>query len=213
MRCLRPALALLLLLTACRRDDKPEALGEPPASGRRVEPPPVVPETFPTDAEIPPFAMAEPKLSPAVQAAIDAQRGAGRVESSHVGVGGTPSKLHEAMSAALNGASKDELRSLAFHPDTAIRVYALHRYIDQHGASAADLAPLLRDTTTISTTSGCIQGSESVAHIAVEALCNQHDAPGVTKVLRAAVGARCPSSGARPARAWPARATRRPLTH
>lgn len=151
-------------LSACggRGGDRPVASAE--ASGApSAERPPAAP--FPGKRTADLVGRAE------VAALVDALAAEKRVESSHVGAGGTPSGVYARYAALAKAATDAELVALLEHESAVVRAYVARHVAAHLPAGFQPLVALAKDETLVDDLSGCSGGQAAVGALVREALC------------------------------------------
>lgn len=152
--------------------------------------------------------IADPELS----ALIDTLASAKRIESEHIGEGGTPSQVYTVYTRLAKALTPQQAVALLRHPSPVVRGYFAMHVIEQLSESLPDaldaVYPLLADDTKVEDMSGCMIARVTVGYVTMMTLRGQKERPAVQAMLLRAVAD--PQIGALRAEALQAVALQRP---
>ena len=100
---------------------------------------------------------------PKTVALVDEVAALGSVESSHIGVAGSPSAKFARYEVLRKALSEDQLLSLLLHESPIVRGYVAQDVIHRLPTKALAAYPLLSDTTEIGHLEGCIGGRTTLS--------------------------------------------------
>jgi hypothetical protein len=119
---------------------------------------------------------------PALRKAVDALAGAKRVESSHIGEAGAPSKTFALFDSALKLATESDIVALLQHESPIVRGYFAQHVARTMPRHLDALTPLFEDATQVESISGCIGSNQPLANLVLDALCYS-EVDGVGRAL------------------------------
>jgi hypothetical protein len=115
-----------------------------------------------------------------IAAAVEALAAHERIESSHVGAGGRPSRVYADYRALAAMVSEEQAVVLLRHGSPVVRGYMVSQVVGTTPQHAEAVVPLLEDTTRVETMSGCMVEELQLATFVASALCDVVDDPTAT---------------------------------
>jgi hypothetical protein len=108
---------------------------------------------------------------PEVAALVDVLAAEKRVESSHIGAAGAPSRVYAKYRALVTTANAEEIVALLGHQSPVVRTYMARHVASELSAQVRALVPLANDATAVEVMEGCVVHTDSVGAATREALC------------------------------------------
>ncbi|MFO0553436.1 MAG: hypothetical protein U0271_33950 [Polyangiaceae bacterium] len=105
------------------------------------------------------------------------------IESSSIGVAGSPSEAYASLEAVVAKATPADLLALAKHESPVVRGYVAGHLAHAQPELVDQLTPLFSDATAVDTQSGCVVEKLTVASVVISALCDG-DSPKTPALLR-----------------------------